>query len=367
MCLSLDVENFKMGDAPQSQHVPLFNIITYPRTCSNLLVRILALHDQPSTYPAPDNGGYFFMPSFKASVFEGTISKNVDQLSEEEVAKMKQAVQSCADTVGQHISEAKKLGKSAVVKEHATFLTNPVAMTKFLYGPESTTQQHWSVEPSPAAFSGYKATDQSSTHSLDNETILSDEFLKAWKPTFLIRSPLAAFASFYRAIKGNLGGAEPSEELVRSQLTLHFNRALYDWYARQFEANANAQDGHVHKDEDATWPIVLDADDIMSEPGVTMRFAEIIGLDPAKLQYSWDTTSQESLEAMTPENRLMLSTLLASSGINKSKLASNLSLETEAAKWREEFGEEIAGLIERCVRDALPDYEFMKSKRLRPS
>jgi hypothetical protein len=356
-----------MGDAPSSEHVPLFYIITYPRTCSNLLVRMLALDEQPSVFPAPDNGGYFFMPSFRMSMFEGLATKHVDQLSDEEASKMKQASQSCADTLGHHIAQAKSQHKRVVVKEHATLMNNPVQVTKFLHGPESTTQQLWTVDPGPAAFGEKLVDDQTSPHSPGNHTILPDLFLKAWKPTFLIRHPVATFPSFYRAMKDLMGGHGPGEEVQKTSLTFHWNRSLYDWYARQFANAAGAQNGDVQRDEDAAWPIILDADDIMTEPGMLVRYSEILGLDSTMLRFSWDKPTKEQLESRSPEEQRMLSTLLASSGIDKSKLSKELSIEAEAAKWREEFGEEQGAMVEQLVRDAMPDYEYMKSKRLRPA
>ena len=63
--------------------------------------------------------------------------------------------------------------------------------------------------------------------------------------------------------------------------------------------------------------------------------------------------------------RRMLSTLTASFGIMVKKTSSNVDVEEEAKKWRVEFGEEIGGHMERWVRAAMPDYEYLKAMRLR--
>lgn len=349
----------EMGNPPQFEHGPLFYLFTQPRSCSNLLRHMIALDEQPSVFPATDHGGYFFMPFFKASVIERLWTKPVDQMSEEQVTKMKQIAQSCAEALGQHIAKARSLHKMAVVKDHATLIANPVAITKFLYGTESTTQQPWSVDPGPAAFGEKLVDDQPSSHSPGNESILPDRLLKAFKPTFLIRNPVLAFPSFYRAIRDLHGGT--NYEANKQLLTLHWNRSLYDWYVRQ------SQNGNGHKDEGGSWPIILDADDIMTEPAVLVRFCEMVGLDATMIRYSWDAATKEAVESMEEEPRRMMSSLLASSGINESKLSKNLSVETEASKWREEFGEEYGAMLEKLVRAAMPDYEYMKSKRLQPA
>lgn len=352
-----------MGDAPQSEHVPLYYLITYPRTCSNLLVHMLALDEQPSIFPTPNNGGYFFLPHFTQALEKGLLCKHVDQLSEEEATWMKQSQQAAADALGQHIAKARSMQKGVLVKEHATLMANPVATTRLLCGPESTTQQPsaWSADPGPVAFNEKTAGE----HSLANVTPLPDQFLRAWKPIFLIRNPVSAFPSYHRAsreLKFN-----NSDDTYKLLMTMHWNRALYDWYAQQFEATAAAQNGDAHQDEDASWPILLDADDVMTEPSVLLRLCEIIGLDSSKLRYSWEQSSRETLEAKPPKERRMLSSLLASSGIDKSKTSANLSIETEAMKWREEFGEEDGAMIEEYVRDAMPDYEYLKARRLKPT
>lgn len=349
-----------MGDAPQSEQFPLYYLITYPRTCSNLLVRVLALDDQPKVLPNRESAGYFFMPYFKWALDEGLWFKHVDELSEEEVAKMKQSQQSCADTFGQHIAKARSQGKGVLVKEHATMMPNPVALTKYRYGLEITTQQpsNWSADPGPEAFNEKMA----GVHSDDNVTLLPDRFLRAWKPIFLIRSPVASFPSFYRASK-ELAFLETGD-VIQMKLTMHWNRTLYDWYKKQFETATTAQNGDVHKDED--WPIVLDADDIMTEPGVLLRLCEITGLDSSKLRFSWEQADKEKIDSLPHTEKRMLSSLLASSGIDKSKTSANLNIGTEAKKWREEFGEEQGAKMEKYVRDAMPDYEYLRSKRLRP-
>ncbi|RJE19231.1 hypothetical protein PHISCL_08438 [Aspergillus sclerotialis] len=352
-----------MGDAPQSEQFPPYYLLTYPRTCSNLLVRMLALDEQPKVLPNSETAGYFFMPNFKLALDQGLWAKHVDELSEEEVTKMKQSQQSCADTFGQHITKARSQGKGVLVKEHATMIPNPVALTKYRYGPDSTAQKlsDWSVDPGPEAFNEKMA----GVHSDGNVTFLPDRFLRACKPIFLIRSPMAAYPSFYRA-SVELNFLEKFD-VIQTFLTLHWNRTLYDWYKEQFETTTTAQNGDVHNDQNASWPIVLDADDVMTEPGVLLRLCEITGLDATKLRFSWDQADKEKLESMDHIHQRMLSSLLASSGIDKSKTSANLNIETEAKKWKEEFGEEQGTLVEKCVRDAMPDYEYLKSKRLRPA
>ena len=62
----------------------------------------------------------------------------------------------------------------------------------------------------------------------------------------------------------------------------------------------------------------------------------------------------------------MMSSLSASKGVIKDKAPANIDIAAEAAKWKVEFGEEVAQIIEKAVWDSMPDYEYLKSKRITP-
>jgi hypothetical protein len=66
-------------------------------------------------------------------------------------------------------------------------------------------------------------------------------------------------------------------KLLALVVMMHWTWTLHDWCAQQFAKSEE-------KDSDVAWPIVPDADDIMLEPDIVLRYAKIIGLDPAKLK-----------------------------------------------------------------------------------
>ncbi|MCJ1366812.1 hypothetical protein MMC16_005942 [Acarospora aff. strigata] len=104
----------------------------------------------------------------------------------------------------------------------------------------------------------------------------------------------------------------------------------------------------------------------MIEPEVVLRYSEIVRLDPTKLKFSWEPAGKGELDKMPGTERRMRSTISASAGIVQGKTSTNLDIVEEAKKWRLEFGEEEGEKIEKWVRAAMPDYEYMKAKRLRP-
>lgn len=323
-------------------------LITDPRTASNLLVRILALDKQPNVM-SRKGGGYFFLPLFRLATELGNRGKHVDEWRPDERNQMMQNYQDCFNKLEEHVKAAEAEGKSVFVKEHSYFMAEPTAQTKFLFGQNSVKEAPWTVQV-PSTYA------PEVTHSSLNETVLPDEFLQTWLPTFLIRHPALVFPSHYRTIIDS-EGVEAGEKKLPLVMTLHWTRTLYDWYTQ-----------HPRKPEyDATWPLVLEADDIMTEPEVIVRFCEITGMDPTKLQFTWTPTSKEDLAKLHDDvSRRMLSTLSASNGVMRGKTSADLDIDTEAKKWREEFGEREAEKIEKWVRAAMPDYEFLKTKRLRP-
>jgi hypothetical protein len=103
----------------------------------------------------------------------------------------------------------------------------------------------------------------------------------------------------------------------------------------------------------------------MLKPEVVVKFSKLLGLDPTKLKFEWQPATDVELGKSNEMARRMLSTLMASSGIMAEKTSSNVDIDTEAKKWKAEFGEEISGHLERLVRAAMPDYEYLKERRLK--
>lgn len=316
-------------------------LLSSPRTASNLLVTILNLENQPNIYTTEKSKhGYFFADSFNTRKYLFTAdSPHMKDWTEDDRKKSLAAHQSCFENLRDHAIAAKSEGKFAYVKEHTGWLVNPVALTKLLYD-EEVGEEGWTV----------KAFD-SQTRSIGNDTLLPDEFLKEWMPTFLIRHPALVVPSFVRA-RLDIEGLECTKKewkFRNMQLTMKWSRNLYDWYCSQ-------------KTEE---PIVLDADDIMTNRSIMVKYAKMIGADPTKLKFSWNMDKIErDWGELTPAWRRMSSTLRSSSGILEGKTSSGLIVEEEVAKWKEEFGDEIAGILETLVKDALPHYEYMKSKQL---
>ncbi|KAI1621079.1 hypothetical protein EDD37DRAFT_143717 [Exophiala viscosa] len=69
---------------------------------------------------------------------------------------------------------------------------------------------------------------------------------------------------------------------------------------------------------------------------------------------------------MSRTERRMRSTISASTGILKEKASADLSIDSEMSKWMTEFGEEEARKLASWVEAAMPDYIYMRARRLGP-
>ncbi|KAJ5759628.1 hypothetical protein N7520_006784 [Penicillium odoratum] len=203
-----------------------------------------------------------------------------------------------------------------------------------------------------------------------NETVLSDEYLRTWRLTFVIRHPALAWPSMYRAmVKISILGMKDDDGIKGASMTnmsLRWTRMLYDWCMEQ--------------PGDPTTPLIMDANDVIHTPESVMRFCEPAGLDSGSMQFKWGSKVEEKrsqkLVNGTMEGdkgqediykkaaAIMLYTLEDSSGIVKNKALANIDVSAEATKWKAEFGEEMGGFIEKAVRDLMPDYKYLKVRRV---
>ncbi|KAK2873630.1 hypothetical protein FQN49_002219 [Arthroderma sp. PD_2] len=58
------------------------------------------------------------------------------------------------------------------------------------------------------------------------------------------------------------------------------------------------------------------------------------------------------------------SSLFSSSGILEGKTSREITLDSQAGKWKTEYGEAMAAKLEKAVKESMSDYEYLKSHRL---
>lgn len=331
-----------------------FYVFTYPRTGSNLLTQLLALDEQPNVQhqDKPDiEGMRFFLPLLLAKLKSGNFGAHVQALPSVEREEQVKCTKDCYKRLLQHIQNAQRAGRIVCFKDHAHYIAEPVAETRLLHGDNSVTDE------SPWTLRGPNELDQTGIGRSDlNETLFPDEFLKTWKPIFLIKHPAASFPSFYRALvkasSPEFPQSSQGQKLYQKAMALRWVIKLYNFYVQHFSESRSDQ---------VQWPVVIEADDMITKPEILVKLCEITGLDSSKLRFSWEKKRTDE----PAEWKAFRGTLYESTQIDVSKAIGDVDMDVEAAKWREEFGEAIGRMIETRVREAMPDYLFLKSKRLR--
>jgi hypothetical protein len=278
--------------------------------------------------------------------------KIVDEWTDEERATMAECYQECFESFVKYYEDAQANGKVAFAKEHANFFFGPTSIAQIVNPDKGPEEPLWMMKYP-------EGHEIKLTRSALNETIMPDEFLNNISPVFLIRHPALSFSSFERQMR-NLPPANVKSIAVerRIAMTHKFTRSLYAYYADLFNKHPSP-DG-------VSWPLVIDADDIIQHQDLLMQVGELMGMDPLKMKFTWQKANQQQVDALPVAMRAMLGTLHSSTGVQTDKLSTTIDIDVEAKKWKEEFGEEAGTEIERLVRDAMPDYEWLKSKRMIP-
>ena len=326
-----------------------YYLISYPRTASNLLVKILDIDSQPNVSSGELDGGYFFMRADDMLIEQPFRTKCVADWTSEERNQVQKCYQECFDDMRTWLDFQHAHGQSVFVKEHTTFLATPEERSCLIFGTGVHGPQ-LRVEDTAG-----------STWSEQNFTVLPDEFLQTWLPTFLIRHPALAFPSYYRAVVKMEGieGAAADHYASFKMISIKESRQLYNLYVQwrdKLPSSADKRD---------VWPIVLDADDVISSPDTMTLYCHMLDMDAEKLRFSWDALKQNDLLQIAPSQQVMRSTLHQSTGIVKDKAQSVVDISEEAEKWKIEFGAAAAQRITKMVYEAMPDYEYLRAKRLR--
>lgn len=332
-------------------------LVSVPRTASNLLLKIVNIHRQPHIH-TNSKGGYFFYDAYVASTRNANLHRPIPEWTETEKAETRSNYQRCLDTLEEESKQAQQEGKVMFAKEHAFWFVNPAAMQT----EHEQSLETFRLDVSSAGHGhGYGP---GRTFSGLNSTVLPDEYLRTWRIAFIIRHPALAWPSMYRAMSKIAQLGLLDEDGVRgasvSNMTLRWTRRLFEWCREQ--------------PDEMTVPVVIDAHDIIHHPGSVLRFCEATGLDTGAVQMEWEDDNISAAAAAAAgagahqmdrnAAQIMLSTLEASKGIVKDKAPETVDIPAEAEKWRAEFGDEVAGLIEKAVWDAMPDYEYLKERRV---
>ncbi|KAI5361287.1 Putative P-loop containing nucleoside triphosphate hydrolase [Septoria linicola] len=322
-------------------------LITIPRSCSNLLVRILALDRQEHI----KHGGYHFLHTMIHMSNDHLIDNAPETWSDEQKLAIHELIHGGISKLEEDVKFEDDT-TTAFTKEHCHTLVEPTHISRFVNGPPNKNEP----ESAPLRWSipGYE-----SLYTELNETILPDAYLLSWRPVFLIRHPIRVFESAWGSMNDvfkhsaetmTRGSDDKSKEAtIKANMTYKFHRTLYNFYVSR-----------------GVRPILIDADDlIVHTQAITQKLAQQIGLDPSKLLYEWEALSEAELAKQEVQFRIMLSSLHASKGVQADKLGCDAGTPTEQVpRWTEKFGEKAALELKERVEASLADYEWLCKRKM---
>lgn len=194
-----------------------------------------------------------------------------------------------------------------------------------------------------------------------NPTVLPDGFIRTLSPIIQIRHPAISIPSYYRAILHVTGDDDLFTDDFLYNRTYVFSRMIFDWYCDNvFPERKKTQRGHD------SYPLVVDGIDLVDDnERVISAICELTGLDKQGVSTGWDPVSDEARKKQLPHQERFLSTLQSSSGVMKSGFKNGeISIETEAEKWVEEFGSKAANRLKEVAEATMDDYMYLRQYRV---
>lgn len=309
-------------------------------------------HPRLTTIEYPFYSAYFLGPEKLTRVFlpEAVMPKAQLDVTRDE------NYQKAFDRLQDSMSAARAEGKTPIVKEHVFFFSKPKIVAANI--PDDAVR---TVIDRPMLLDKYNPT---ATVSIANPTILPDSFLKSVSPIILFRHPARVIPSYCRAVQ-RTGLLDVHDEEFPVGASLRWPTLLFDWYADRVTGRKNTLSIPGQENPKGAWPVLIEADDFIHEEHLIPNLCALLGLDPSEIKYEWDVAPQEKKQQQNPMLASFLSTMQNSTGIVKDqKRDSEMVLAEEKKGWIDEFGAEIADVIERYVDLAMVDYHYLRQYKL---
>lgn len=126
---------------------------------------------------------------------------------------------------------------------------------------------------------------------------------------------------------------------------------LYDWLIDQ-GMDAEIVDAKEYMDVQTVKPFMA-------------RLCRATGLDVDAVVYQWPKVTSEELAKLPSIVVEITRDILESGGLRTDKGVGEIVAEQEEKKWRDEFGEEIAGLLGNLVERTMEDYSYMRQRAIK--
>ncbi|KAF9261276.1 hypothetical protein L218DRAFT_931070 [Marasmius fiardii PR-910] len=315
-------------------------ICSHPRTCSNLLFRLLEGTE------ILEQKRYTFLDAFYSGPERQTAKpiKTCSVMDDDVEKRAGKTYQNAINEISVWLSETEAKGKIPTFKDHG-----------FWFIPAQTVNaniQHWeprflrfktSGTPEPPAI----------VQSTTNSTLWPTELLSTFTVIFTIRHPAKQLPS-YVSINESLGESTMEDPDLPMIASMKWQRMVYDQMLRL----------HAQNDGRGSSLIVIDGDRLVADPKRVMEGLFVrLGLDPSQISYQWNPV--QVTRWPNDRVRLGMEKIFGSAGVIPNS-GRNRSTDLDVAKgeWAREWGERIAEEMVRLAEETFDDYEYLLERSI---
>ena len=222
-----------------------------------------------------------------------------------------------------------------------------------------------------------------------NPTCIPDEVLKTFTPIILIKHPALVIPSWLRGVNSEGCCHAVEDEDVTVFTSARWSRILFDYFRgsrsryqqrgpqkpclKRHNSHAGGVPSVGVPSVVATQPLVIDAADVVHNTHATVStLCRVLGVDLGDVHQTPTKDFQRSnsnAEAGAPKNNILKAfsgRLSSSEDVDQRRSRGyNINLDAETAKWRVEFGDDVAQSLRQKVEEEMPHYEYLRKFKLR--
>ncbi|KAK4506056.1 hypothetical protein PRZ48_004021 [Zasmidium cellare] len=330
-----------MEASSPTRHVLIFD---HPRSCSNLLGRLLDTHPSTTRLHRPWRNARTRGPDKPVlSITPETVERFQQRRQAVEQQDYSQVTVAKAN---EDVLKAIKKAREEVRNPERTPLAQSLILLK---GKVAIIQDHTAVLiTDPIIHVVLKDPTYLPPLEEPNITLLPPCLLTNSLPVLLIRHPALALPSFLRMhLQEKM--LVPEDEMFRFWISLRWLRII-----------------HAHLESLLLEPIIIDASDLVQHTSTLMtKLCAHVSIAPDQIQETWRPGEAIQKEKDIDEN--WMETLRKSSGVIRDGRGSDegIRIGDLVGRWEEEFGVERAGVLRGMVEGEMGDYWFLWERRVR--
>ncbi|KAF2161065.1 hypothetical protein M409DRAFT_28395 [Zasmidium cellare ATCC 36951] len=337
------------------RHVLIFD---HPRSCSNLLGKLLETHPDVTRLHRPwrdartrvaDRTGLSFTPETAVRFQKRRLGAEQPDFSHLTVAK-----------ANEHVAESIRAAREKNTPPSSS-LTKPstaLCTTCNVKGNLAIIQEHTAILITDEAIHGTLHDSSSLPNPSANTTIIRSDILQTSIPLLLIRHPALAIPSFLRMhlLEEML---VPEDEMFRYWISYRWLRIIYSHLASLARENSA---------NDLAEPVIIDAYDIVQKtPAVMARLCELFHIGQGEIRETWEVGEGVVGEPNELDVR-WVETLWGSRGVIRREdgvVDWEIRVGELVEGWGREFGGDRGEVLKGMVEGEMEDYGFLWERRVR--